>query len=226
LLDGSAAHGLPASLDASVTASLSNQPFIDAEPPLSEVNIAGVGSFLPKTVSRFRYASDILLGTTLLWFLFRYLGDTNPVWAIISFTVVTDPNIERTQPTFLSRSTDTLIGCVAGIVFVLIFGAVDWMFPIALTLTALVCPLLICRSIKLEVSDGYRCPRRYLCNRESFQFGRYRTGSQKNSRGRCRQLDSSAHFLALCALWPKESTIPHVEEKTTETSTLGVEDKR
>jgi uncharacterized membrane protein YgaE (UPF0421/DUF939 family) len=76
-------------------------------------------------------------------FLLRYLGDTNPVWAIISFIVVTDPSIEKAQPNFLSRVTNTLLGCVAGIVIVLVFGSADWMLPIALTITALACTLLI-----------------------------------------------------------------------------------
>jgi uncharacterized membrane protein YgaE (UPF0421/DUF939 family) len=33
------------------------------------------------------------------------------------------------------------MGCIVGIVSILIFGATDWMLPIALTATALVCTL-------------------------------------------------------------------------------------
>jgi Fusaric acid resistance protein-like len=94
-----------------------------------------------KNLSRFRYAFDVLLGTAFLWFLLRYLGDRNPVWAIISFIVVSDPSIEVTRPAFLTRITHTLMGCIVGIVSILIFGATDWMLPIALTATALVCTL-------------------------------------------------------------------------------------
>jgi uncharacterized membrane protein YgaE (UPF0421/DUF939 family) len=94
-------------------------------------------------LNKFRYASDICLGTTLLWFLWRYLGDTIPVWGIVSFIVVTDPSIEKAQPNFLSRVTNTLLGCIAGIIIVLVFGSADWMLPIALTITALACTLLI-----------------------------------------------------------------------------------
>jgi uncharacterized membrane protein YgaE (UPF0421/DUF939 family) len=98
-----------------------------------------------KNLSRFRYAFDICLGTTFLWFLLRYLGDRNPVWAIISFIIVSDPSIEVARPAFLTRITHTLIGCIVGIVSIFIFGAVDWMLPIALTATALVCTLPIKR---------------------------------------------------------------------------------
>ena len=94
-----------------------------------------------KNLSRFRYAFDICLGTTFLWFLLRYLGDRNPVWAIISYIVVSDPSIEVARPAFLTRITHTLMGCIAGIVSLLIFGAADWTLPIALTATALVCTL-------------------------------------------------------------------------------------
>jgi uncharacterized membrane protein YccC len=94
-------------------------------------------------LSRWRYASDICLGTTLLWFLLRYLGDTNPVWAIISFIVVTDPTIEKAHPNFLSRINNTIVGCIAGIAFVMLFGSPEWLLPICLTATALIASLLV-----------------------------------------------------------------------------------
>jgi uncharacterized membrane protein YgaE (UPF0421/DUF939 family) len=92
--------------------------------------------------NRWRYVSDICLGTTLLWFLLRYLGDTNPVWAIISFIVVTDPTIEKAHPNFMARVMNTAIGCLTGVVFVTVFGATEWLLPVSLTATALVASLL------------------------------------------------------------------------------------
>ncbi|MBF2099367.1 MAG: hypothetical protein IGQ88_13485 [Gloeomargaritaceae cyanobacterium C42_A2020_066] len=41
-----------------------------------------------------RPASDILVGTALLWMLLRWLGDRSPVWAIISFIVVIDTDTQ------------------------------------------------------------------------------------------------------------------------------------
>jgi hypothetical protein len=118
------------------------QAFIDMAPACDKVAVVGP-TRRPKTLNKFRYAFDICLGTTLLWFLLRYLGDTDPVWAIVSFIVVTDPSIEKAQRNFFSRVTNTLLGCIAGTISVLVFGPADWMLPIALTITALACTLLI-----------------------------------------------------------------------------------
>ena len=70
-----------------------------------------ISSHKLKNLGRFRYAFDICLGTTFLWFLLRYLGDRNPVWAIISFIVVSNPSVEVARPAFLIRITHTLMGC-------------------------------------------------------------------------------------------------------------------
>jgi hypothetical protein len=86
-----------------------------------------------------RYPTDVLLGTLILWVVLRGLGDSNLVWAIISFIVVSDWDVRVAWPNFVSRFANTLIGCVTGVIGLLIFGLKDRLLPLALALTSLVC---------------------------------------------------------------------------------------
>ena len=56
---------------------------------------------------------------------------------------MTDPTIEKAHPSFLSRAINTIVGCAAAIIFVLIFGSPEWLLPISLTGTALIAFLLV-----------------------------------------------------------------------------------
>lgn len=94
-------------------------------------------------VEGLRCALDILLGTLLLWIFLRGIGDRNPVWAIISFIVVSDPDLRVAWPSFISRFSNTLIGCTTGVLFLFVFGTNDWILPPVLALTVLVCTNLI-----------------------------------------------------------------------------------
>jgi uncharacterized membrane protein YccC len=94
-------------------------------------------------IAGLRHAFDIFLGTLFLWVFLRGIGDRNPVWAIISFIVVSDPDLQIVWPSFILRFSHTLISCVIAILFLLIFGPVEWILPLALALTVLVCTNLI-----------------------------------------------------------------------------------
>ncbi len=94
-------------------------------------------------ITNLNHALEIFLGTLLLWVCLRGLGDRNPAWAIISFIVVSDPDVRIAWPSFISRLSNTLIGCVMGILSLLIFGPAEWILPFTLALTALVCTNLI-----------------------------------------------------------------------------------
>lgn len=94
-------------------------------------------------IKSLRHATDIFLGTLFLWITLRGLGDRNPLWAIISFVVVSDPDLHTAWPNFVSRFLNTLTGCAIGIVTLLIFGPAEWILPFALALTVLVCTNLV-----------------------------------------------------------------------------------
>jgi len=90
-----------------------------------------------------RYPTDVLLGTLILWVVLRGLGDSHPVWAIISCIVVSDRDVRVAWPNFVSRLANTLIGRVTGVICLLVFGLKDWLLPPALALTSLVCTSVI-----------------------------------------------------------------------------------
>ena len=89
------------------------------------------------------YPTNVLLGTLILWVVLRGLGDSNPVWAIISFIVVSDRDVHVAWPNFVARFANTVIGCVTGVICLLVFGLKDWLLPPALALTSLVCTSVI-----------------------------------------------------------------------------------
>ena len=95
-------------------------------------------SFLARNNSGLHYAVRIFIGTTALWILLRKVGDTHPIWAIISLIIVTEPDVKTAMTTFRSRIYNTLIGCVVGFLFLLAAGPKDWVLPLALTATVLV----------------------------------------------------------------------------------------
>ena len=68
-----------------------------------------------------RYPTDVLLGTLILWVVLRGLGDSHPVWAIISCIVVSDRDVRVAWPNFVSRLANTLIGSVTGVICLLVF---------------------------------------------------------------------------------------------------------
>lgn len=94
-------------------------------------------------VEGLRYAVDIFLGTAILWVFLRGIGDRNPVWAIISCIVVSDPDLRIAKSSLVSRLLNTLTGCATGILFLVVFGPKDWMLPPALAFTVLICTNLV-----------------------------------------------------------------------------------
>lgn len=96
-----------------------------------------------RKVNGWRYATDVLLGTLIIWISLRGIGDKNPVWAIISFIVVSDPDLRIAWPNFVSRFSNTLIGCTTGVLCLLIFGLKDWLLPPLLACTVLICTNMI-----------------------------------------------------------------------------------
>lgn len=98
---------------------------------------------LLRHVKGLRYATDIFLGTLILWVSLRGIGDRNPVWAIISFVVVSDPDLHIAWPSFVSRFSNTLIGCTTGVLCLFVFGLEDWFLAPVLAFTVLVCTNMI-----------------------------------------------------------------------------------
>lgn len=75
----------------------------------------------------------LLLGVTFWSF------DTDPMWAIISFVLVYDPDVQSALKAGLSRLALTVLGSVLAMAAVYAFGLHKWVLPLSLALTALLC---------------------------------------------------------------------------------------
>ena len=91
----------------------------------------------------FRFAVNVLLATTIVWFTLRNIHDTNPIWAIASMVAATDPEPEEARRLFRSRLINVAVGCVVGFVFLLLGSGSQRMIPVALSVTVLISTYLV-----------------------------------------------------------------------------------
>jgi uncharacterized membrane protein YccC len=86
----------------------------------------------------FRFAVNVLLATTIVWFTLRAISDSNPIWAIASMVAAADPQPEEAHRMFRSRLINVAVGCAVGFAFLLSGRASEWMIPVALFVAVLV----------------------------------------------------------------------------------------
>jgi uncharacterized membrane protein YccC len=85
-----------------------------------------------------RFAVNVFIATTIVWFTLKLVGDSNPIWAIASMVAAADPQPAEALRVFRSRLINVLVGCVVGFCFLLVGGGRDWTLPFALAVTVLV----------------------------------------------------------------------------------------
>jgi len=85
-----------------------------------------------------RFAVNVFIATSIVWFTLRAIGDSNPIWAIASMVAASDPEPVEARRMFRSRLVNVLVGCATGLVFVVVGGDNQWMLPLALAITVLV----------------------------------------------------------------------------------------
>jgi uncharacterized membrane protein YccC len=90
-----------------------------------------------------RFAVNVFIAAALLWYLLRHIADTNPIWAIASMVAASEPEVKEAGRMFRSRITNVMIGCVVGLLFLVVGGASEWKLPLALAATVLVSSYLI-----------------------------------------------------------------------------------
>ncbi len=69
-----------------------------------------------------RYASRTLIGAAICWYGLRWAGITNPVWAVITVIIVSDPDIATTAELAKARAVNTAVGCLVGLIILLVLG--------------------------------------------------------------------------------------------------------
>lgn len=92
----------------------------------------------PQDISGIHYAIRIFLGSSIIWLAMRNISEINPLWAVISLISVTDPQIQTAFTSFKSQAFNTIIGCLTGLLFMLVLGLEAWLLPIAATIAAII----------------------------------------------------------------------------------------
>ena len=90
-----------------------------------------------------RFALNVFIASAVLWYLLRRVADTNPIWAIASMVAASEPQVKEAARMFRSRMVNVLIGCVVGLLVLVVGGSSEWKLPLALSLAVLVSSYLI-----------------------------------------------------------------------------------
>lgn len=90
-----------------------------------------------------RFALNVFIATTIVWYALEHIADTNPIWAIASMIAASDPQVTEAVRMFRSRIINVLVGCVVGLFFVILGGPAEWKLPLALAVTVLVSSYVI-----------------------------------------------------------------------------------
>ena len=85
-----------------------------------------------------RFAINVALATEIVWVTLRFTGVRNPIWAIASMIAASDPHPSEAVRMFKSRLANVAVGSAAGLVFLVVGGARDWILPLALGMTVVV----------------------------------------------------------------------------------------
>jgi uncharacterized membrane protein YccC len=83
------------------------------------------------------FAVNIFVATTVLWLVLSLAAGLDPIWAISSMIAASDPHVKQATRTFWGRIINAALGCVTGMVFLVVGGASDWKLPAALAVTVL-----------------------------------------------------------------------------------------
>ena len=105
-----------------------------------------LGKWLPKfqhDLVGIRFALTGFIATGIVWYVLENIADTNPIWAIASMIAASDPQVTEAVRMFRSRIINVLVGCVVGLVFVVMGGPSEWKLPFALAATVLISSYVI-----------------------------------------------------------------------------------
>lgn len=84
------------------------------------------------------HASKTFIGAVLCWAVLHWLGIPNPIWAMITVVLVSDPDLTTARTLVAARVTNTIVGCAVGLTALLLFDFSLWVALAAVVLTILV----------------------------------------------------------------------------------------
>ena len=90
-----------------------------------------------------RFAVNVFVASTIVWYALEKILDTNPIWAIASMIAASDPEVKEAARMFKCRITNVLVGCGVGLLFLIVGGSSEWKLPLALAATVLLSSYVI-----------------------------------------------------------------------------------
>ena len=99
--------------------------------------------FVAQDLTGVRFAVNVFIASAILWYLLRYIAETNPIWAIASMVAASEPQVKEAARMFRSRIINVLVGCAVGLLFLLVVGESEWTLPLAVAVAVLVSSYVI-----------------------------------------------------------------------------------
>ena len=90
-----------------------------------------------------RFAVNVFIASSIVWYVLVHIADTNPIWAIASMIAASDPQVEEAARMFRSRLINVLVGCVVGLGFLAVGDPSEWKLPFALAVAVFVSSYII-----------------------------------------------------------------------------------
>jgi len=84
------------------------------------------------------YVSKLLTGSIIVWYGLRAVGIAEPIWALISLIVVTEPDVRIAKTNFRARVINTINGAIVACLALVVFGANFLAMLVAMTVSVLI----------------------------------------------------------------------------------------
>jgi uncharacterized membrane protein YccC len=98
---------------------------------------------LPHDMTGVRFALNVFIAATIVWYALERLADANPIWAIASMVASSDPRVDEAARMFRARMINVLVGCAVGLVVLAVGDPNELKIPVALSLAVLVSTYLV-----------------------------------------------------------------------------------
>ena len=93
----------------------------------------------PPDIRTLYAAFAVLIGTFLLGLLFWHASDMDPMWAVVAFILVYDPDSRAAYDSAISRMCYTFLGGGISVCAILLFGLHKWLMPVGVAFTMFIC---------------------------------------------------------------------------------------
>jgi len=90
-----------------------------------------------------RFAVNVFIAATIVWYVLERIADVNAIWAIASMVAACDPKVDEAARLFRARIINVLVGCAVGFAVLSVGHPNHWKIPLALSLAVLVSTYLV-----------------------------------------------------------------------------------